>query len=517
MEKNNEQKVVNFNKDFFGTGLNFPKSVIPEKLKAQFRAYAKYDDDIENMVTHLAFAGMGAALSNVFEVKVDNENWIEKPTVFAVALASPGSNKSGVISTIERPFMELQREIDEQVSKRKDDVEYHNKKIKEMNRYYDANTHPTKRGKHIEWMNDMGLGYLYKMDGRADAFSEAPEPKHYEILLQTGTTEKRERILSINNGKPCVIIRDEFRGLFNEFNQYRGGKGSDLQSFLKLFDYKGNIISNISGRYSYDTKTVSVIGTSQFSEFAELFENKRNTNNGLIHRFLVVDATTHEGPNPFDFEENSGTDDLDIYNKFVRDMLSNYNEQKKNEIITLKFTKEALAYIKEWRNNTKNLYYETQELMNTISYDEFKEFRGKFDRYLTRFSIIMRAFRFYFSDDIKNQGYFGNPDEPITIEDVMKAEKLTMFYFNNAINFLHNINPFGTSKIKDEKEIKVIERMITNTTMKEVLAIINKVYDYRSSSGTNASARRKLNDFIDRKLINKRVTPKGETVYNSTI
>ncbi len=522
-EKNlmNIESKVEFNNDYLGTGLNYPKSVFPEPLKAQINAFAQYDKITETMVSHLALAGIGAAISNKFYVDVNYDGWKEKSNLFSIALANPGSNKSGVISIILKPFLEKQIAVDKAYEERVLTIEKYNKLIKDMNKLHekiDDYRDSEKLTSFIAWMKKERLYHLYNEEkDEIIRFDEAPKPKHYEIYLSSGTTEKRDQILATNNGRPLVIIRDEFKGLFKSFNQYKSGKGDDLESFLTLFDYTPQYKSNVSGRFKHSDRAVSAIGTSQFKVFSDMFEGGKNQDNGLIHRFLVVDSTGSELRNPFKLRDGGNkTNELEEYRKLVEIMIGDFDNYE-HTLMRLEMDDEAYAYGHNWREKINDLYLKSELLQNNVSFEDFSSFAGKFDRYLVRFAIIMRVFRFYYSNDPFERNNWENPDKPIILDDMIKSEKLTMYYLNNAINFLNNIHPFGSSKIKNKNESMVLERMVTNTPKKELLATINKVYGYRSSNGTNTTARRKLNEFLDRKIINKKITPQGESVYNSAI
>ena len=109
-----------------------------------------------------------------------------------------------------------------------------------------------------------------------------------QVYLKSGFTfEGLRKPMKYNNGS-LLMISGELSAIFKNFNQYRGGKGSDEQTFLGMYDF-GEVTSNTvaHGLYECETYMGVVCGATQPDECLEIFaEEHRNT--GRMARFMCV-------------------------------------------------------------------------------------------------------------------------------------------------------------------------------------------------------------------------------------
>ncbi len=84
-----------------------------------------------------------------------------------------------------------------------------------------------------------------------------------------------------------IFYVDELAGLLKSLNQYRGGKGSDDEKFLSLFD-GGPLKSDRKGGSNWCSQSgVAVVGGIQPGVFSVVFGDKEYEN-GMVYRFLPM-------------------------------------------------------------------------------------------------------------------------------------------------------------------------------------------------------------------------------------
>lgn len=113
-----------------------------------------------------------------------------------------------------------------------------------------------------------------------------PEPIGKRLSAGDFTGEALAQQLEVQEsaGLGLLIFRDELSALFGSLNQYRGGKGSDEQQLLELFDGGGLTSLRVSGHRSYSRSQVSIWGGTQTETLRKLVAN--GDDSGLWARFL---------------------------------------------------------------------------------------------------------------------------------------------------------------------------------------------------------------------------------------
>lgn len=188
-------------------------------------------------------------------------NFVQPPNLFGAIVAPSGMRKSPLYRTFaSKPLMRLQyrlltnyRELE--------------KKYFEDSDRYDSLDSETRL---IEFP-----------EGRPRLINRKPM-----IAASSFTTQGIYRQYDSYPDQAIICVRDELKGLFGSFNQFSGGKGSDRQDLLSLYD--GDSISELraEGLVSNAQRTpLSILGTIQPEVLQEILGNG-NDDDGLSARFL---------------------------------------------------------------------------------------------------------------------------------------------------------------------------------------------------------------------------------------
>ena len=188
-------------------------------------------------------------------------NFVQPPNLFGAIVAPSGMRKSPLYRTFaSKPLMRLQyrllanyRELE--------------KKYFEDSDRYDSLDSETRL---IEFP-----------EGKPRLISRKPM-----IAASSFTTQGIYRQYDSYPEQGIICVRDELKGLFGSFNQFSGGKGSDRQDLLSLYD--GDSISELraEGLVSNAQRTpLSILGTIQPEVLQEILGNG-NDDDGLSARFL---------------------------------------------------------------------------------------------------------------------------------------------------------------------------------------------------------------------------------------
>jgi hypothetical protein len=224
----------------------------------------------------MAFACALAVMSAAVPAGARSEwrgGWSEIASLWLVVVAPSGDVKTPVLEALCKPMRDHDRALR---------VAYEQA----------TEQHEMACAKHTE-------GMQRRSKGKA-APSEAPPkkpkpPLRPQTVVDFVTMEALADKLNDNArfGFGCLWMSDEFVGRLAALNQYKGGKGDDVQFFLKL--HPGSPISHIrrgqSGRGQsvfVDAPRISLIGTVQPKKLIEL--GRTDTEDGTFERLHFVSA-----------------------------------------------------------------------------------------------------------------------------------------------------------------------------------------------------------------------------------
>jgi CRISPR-associated protein Cmr3 len=199
--------------------------------------------DPEAVLTHLLPIAAGLINPNSRIVVKECTNFVEPCLLYSAVIAETGSRKTPLLNIPKAPLVKLQAEED---ARYKAELDAYQKEL-------DAYNHRPKENKD----------------------DEPPVPPHppREFYVDNVTVESLDEIKGCQPDKAFTMIKDELSGLFASHGAYKGGRGSDKESFLSGWGgggVKKNRRSKDS-RVSLARDSLSITGGIQPDKLRELF------------------------------------------------------------------------------------------------------------------------------------------------------------------------------------------------------------------------------------------------------
>jgi hypothetical protein len=199
--------------------------------------------DSEAVLTHLLPIAAGLINPNSRIVVKKCTNFVEPCLLYSAVIAETGSRKTPLLNIPKAPLVKLQTEED---ARYKAELDAYKKEL-------DAYNHRTKENKD----------------------DEPPVPPHppREFYVDNVTVESLDEIKGFQPNKAFTMIKDELSGLFASHGAYKGGRGSDKESFLSGWGgggVKKNRRSKDS-RVSLARDSLSITGGIQPDKLRALF------------------------------------------------------------------------------------------------------------------------------------------------------------------------------------------------------------------------------------------------------
>jgi CRISPR-associated protein Cmr3 len=199
--------------------------------------------DPEAVLTHLLPIAAGLINPNSRIVVKKSTNFVEPCLLYSAVVAETGSRKTPTLNIPKAPLVKLQAEEDER----------YNAELKAYKKELDAYNHRRKENKD----------------------DEPPVPPHppREFYVDNVTVESLDEIKGFQPNKAFTMIKDELSGLFASHGAYKGGRGSDKESFLSGWGgggVKKNRRSKDS-RVSLARDSLSITGGIQPDKLRALF------------------------------------------------------------------------------------------------------------------------------------------------------------------------------------------------------------------------------------------------------
>jgi CRISPR-associated protein Cmr3 len=199
--------------------------------------------DSEAVLTHLLPIAAGLINPNSRIVVKKCTNFVEPCLLYSAVIAETGSRKTPLLNIPKAPLVKLQAEED---ARYKAELDAYKKEL-------DAYNHRTKENKD----------------------DEPPVPPHppREFYVDNVTVESLDEIKGFQPDKAFTMIKDELSGLFASHGAYKGGRGSDKESFLSGWGgggVKKNRRSKDS-RVSLARDSLSITGGIQPDKLRALF------------------------------------------------------------------------------------------------------------------------------------------------------------------------------------------------------------------------------------------------------
>ena len=223
--------------------LTLEKYVHPNLAEPIKKVSAWMGVDPEAVFTHLLPIAAGLINPNSRIVVKKCTNFVEPCLLYSAVVAETGSRKTPLLNIPKAPLVKLQAEEDER----------YNAELKAYKKELDAYNHRPKENKD----------------------DEPPVPPHppREFYVDNITVESLDEIKGFQPNKAFTMIKDELSGLFASHGAYKGGKGSDKESFLSGWGgggVKKNRRSKDS-RVSLARDSLSITGGIQPDKLRALF------------------------------------------------------------------------------------------------------------------------------------------------------------------------------------------------------------------------------------------------------
>jgi hypothetical protein len=199
--------------------------------------------DSEAVLTHLLPIAAGLINPNSRIVVKKCTNFVEPCLLYSAVIAETGSRKTPLLNIPKAPLVKLQAEED---ARYKAELDAYKKEIEAYN-------HRPKENKD-------------------DAPPVPPHPPR-EFYVDNITVESLDEIKGFQPNKAFTMIKDELSGLFASHGAYKGGRGSDKESFLSGWGgggVKKNRRSKDS-RVSLARDSLSITGGIQPDKLRALF------------------------------------------------------------------------------------------------------------------------------------------------------------------------------------------------------------------------------------------------------
>ncbi len=220
----------------------FPLDALPMALRDFIATNAASMRCDPSMIALPAIATLAGAIGTTRQIHLKGL-WYEYPIVWAAVVARSGTGKSPALDLAVRTIRNAQE----------DRFEQHDAAMVE---------HETARNRYDAELGDWKRK-LTKGTERGEMPKKPDVPACVRYLVSDSTVESLVPILSANP-RGVLLCRDELGGWLQSFNQYKGGKGADLQNWLEMHR-GGPVITDrkTTGTLRALRAAVSVCGTVQ--------------------------------------------------------------------------------------------------------------------------------------------------------------------------------------------------------------------------------------------------------------
>jgi hypothetical protein len=293
-------------------------------------------------------------------------------------------------------------------------------------------------------------------ESKKEKFTE-PRPVRNRVMISDATIEALMKVHN-QNKKGLLLFRDELIGWLRSFNGYKGGKGSDQQNYLQIWDNLA-IINDRAGReeeqYMPDS-FVTVFGGIQPKVLGE-FASENRQDDGFALRFLFCYAEEKEAVHSNTIRQKI---DMSLYNDYSK-VIQYYLNQPKSEATIFEFDQNAADCFWE--------FYDSNNARRTAQNSEdYSALLTKLEKYSTRLALLLQCLENGYTGDLHNK--------KISLENMRGAIELVRYYEQTAIKTLDIIQEnaeLTPSKTPISSKIKWTEVFGENETMQ-----VNDIVEY---------------------------------------
>lgn len=403
-------------KDSIKETLNDKKSDVPVQV---------FPEVVQNMITEKAtkqslpteflFASVLGAIStsigNIFKVEL----LFDMPTnasLWIAVVGESGEGKTEGINSFYKPLLKVE-------------AENYKKYTEEVDAY------------------KLALKIFKNLPNSERSAEDEPEPPiRKQRILQDVTVEAYADRMQKN---PIGLgsINDELKGFVEGDGQYKGGKGSDRQTKLSIWNGKTSIKDRVQDSIFIENAFLSVIGGIQIEEASEMFG--KMVSDGYAPRFLMVVAeNTPQGKWTLEKVDRSIDEK---WEKIIRSILELENSNFENNLVT--FKRDAGEVLVNWRNSQVKANNFTTRL-----------FDAKLRIYAIRLSLVLHVLK------RANEGQFYEGDQ-IDKETAENALILVDYFRNNALKMITKMKLDDPLEVLDKNKLKLYDLLPEEFTTSE--------------------------------------------------
>ncbi len=263
----------------------------------------------------------------------------------------------------------------------------------------------------------------------SDKRPEEPKPPRGYYITDLTVEGLRDDISGSSNGG-ILVYHSELSSLISTQDRYRSQGGGDREAWLTIWDGQSSRIVR-AGRIIYvPTMRVSICGGVQSDIWRRVFGSKDGLyiSDGTVYRILV---TYYDGPSRELDDSVWGEEHRALWDEILsKAMLFADRRCCEPEWVphSLKFSKDAYARFKEWRND-----------LMAIELDMPPQFRGYLPKavsYAARLAGIL--FILHVIDKGRDLS-----DTNLSVEDVNRGIELVMYYLGQAVDAMMSLTGRG--------------------------------------------------------------------------
>ncbi len=247
----------------FSKCLDFPIDAIPKVLRPFIEKGAEAIQCPLDFIGVPLFTAMGAVIGRTHMLEV-KPGWLESTALWAVVVGEPGTAKSPAMNLALKPLFGIQQKLAEEFVMQQDIYKVKGLRHKKAMKF---------------WERDK--------DDSDNPPEEPEKPILRRIIVSDSTVEALAPIMR-DNQKGLILVRDELSGWITSMNQYKGGKGADIQFYLTIWS-RGSVIvdrKTEEEHISLPDTYLAVTGSCQPGVLIDLL-NKERQQNGFASRLLI--------------------------------------------------------------------------------------------------------------------------------------------------------------------------------------------------------------------------------------
>ncbi len=341
--------------------LPFPVDIFPPQIYAFIHAASNSINCPPDFLAVPVIAVLATAIGNSRNILL-KRGWIEGPRIYSAIVAPPGSKKSPALAAALQPIRKLQDAYCAEYDAAYKDYEF-------ASSAYNIQLEIWKKRKPEEKSPE-------------EQPREPIEPVLKQIKTSNATIEAIGKLLD-QNKRGIMFDQDELAAWVKSMNAYRGGKGSDLEYWLSIWNGSQSIINRASTAKPLiiNRPLVNVVGCIQPDLLSDLSGIKQN---GFFDRILTSfpdsipqHYTTDELPDEIAFAYN------DLV-KAIFELQPGFDPEGNEEPFLMNLTDAARIEWEQW-----NRMHDDEMNSPDLSY-HLRGVWSKLQAYMARFMLILQ-------------------------------------------------------------------------------------------------------------------------------